>query len=273
MKAVIFVLVAIVGFGCRETRSPRPEATPPSPPPIVVTGPLEQTAAFDLKQSASDYAEFVLDLETKKIFVVNINEERFPSGTQRGALEWLDDNTIAVPTTTGRYRVPLSGPVSVEPGTADIRPILKDTPRTSPDGAWEAKASSDGLLLTGAEGASLMLPSGPFAWSPTGHQIAVGGGRCGNGRLTLADPALSRVLPISTPAGVFVTLYLWRPDSAALAVDFITTLSLVRAIDGAAELLAPLPPAHPNSELTPLAWSPSGTRLLFRLQGGYDCGD
>jgi hypothetical protein len=274
MKATLLVLIALLGFGCRGTAAPPPTATPTATPAaIVVSGPLDQADAFASNGPEAWQRQFVLDIETKKIFAVDIWKERLPPGTQYGSIQWIDDDTIGVPTTTGRYRAPLSGTVSFEPGAADIRQVLKAPALASPDRAWQLEVSDGGLKLTGPDGAALALPSGPYAWSPTGHQIATGAGRCGDGQLTLADPAVPRILPISNPDGSFVTLYLWRPDSLSLAVDFIDTLALVRASDGASELLAPLPPAHPNTELIPLAWSPSGTRLIIDFQGGYDCID
>lgn len=241
----------------------------------VDIGPYPQVTAL---ADGTRAKRFVLDLASADIFVL---EGAWPG------LRWVDDATLATDLGT---RVDLDERQHVVGEFDDPPAIAVGRALTSPDGQWrlelsdaaDAVVSNDGAQRVALEsserqGAALggATPLPEFAWSPTGHLLAIGGGRCGDSPLQLVDPDTGEIVVINEP-GTRAKEYAWTPDGSALVVSTLSPdgaqLAFIDAADPAEQtLLAPVPPAMISSEIIGLQWNPSATRLLFTIYTHRPC--
>lgn len=196
--------------------------------------------------------------------------------------------------TEDRFLAALSGLAAGDPTTPsasfrnadreELRATLPDdtAPRLSPGGRWVAfrswqggrnqvwVAALDGQPVfpcefpnsrtAGAALSSALLGSGP-EWSPDGRCVAFLRG----GRLAVVDVVERRGRVLNTSAPVLS--FDWSPNSRHIALQLEDGGLLI--LDRSRDVLIPLHKLF--DRLTPegeLAWSPSGTKLLFRAYAG-----
>jgi hypothetical protein len=271
--AGIAIANALVACDDGDGGSSTPAATPGGS--AIDIGPYPQPTAFANRTGAEIY---VLDLASGDVFVF---EGAWPG------LRWLDDDTLATDLGT---RIDLTERRHIV-GDFDDPPVpALGRALTSPDGEWSLEVSGAQTAVVAADGSQRVAltaivnqpantddtdPQPEFAWPPTGHLLAIGGGRCGDSPLQLVDPDTSTITTVNPPR-TRAMAYAWQPDGAALAVSLLDEetnahLVLYDVASGVTTTLIPDPSLVLPRELIDLAWNSGGTRLLFNIYTHRPC--
>jgi hypothetical protein len=235
----------------------------------VISGPAPQATAL---AGNALLRQFVLDPDTDQMWTIN-----------GGAVTWLDDTTLLAPfnsrTADRGYRLlRLDGSVTfvdAPPPTPDARQQMSTT---SADGEWRLTQDGNQSTLEELHGKRrIVVPKNEtFAWSPRGHVLATGGGRCGNVPVAFVDPDSEPPTRTVDVGSRITRSYEWRPDGSGIALAVIlnelqSQILFVFAADATVQLLVPVAPAHMRGEPILGPWSPSGTYLLFGFSAGRPC--
>ena len=280
-----------------------PQATPPfAGQPFEILGPIDRETALSI-DNLGVLAHFVLDLPTGQFYVIRSSGPDINVGRPR-FVQWLDDETLllemrrapsddaTLKDAGSSYRVRLDG-TAVLTDDSPVSPPNWQAGIRSPDGAWTAtlvEARFDGTteqafgsLLVGRpnEDPSYRLSvtsTGtwtwwPPSWSPDGHLLAFTGNVCRGFDLFVFDPENRELRNLTASLENQVLSFAWRPDGSSLAASVFrteqqpSTLQLIDLATGSTQMLLESP------ELVlpqPIAWNPSGDRLLFNFfQGGW----
>jgi hypothetical protein len=278
MRAILAVITFSVLFAACGGESAATPTVAPSPTPsgpIWVGGPYPEERVFPAVSQTDGY---VLDIASGQLYVIHLDAALGP-GADPGRLTWADDNSLTMPSGQGRFFISLeTGTVTVEPSVQAVEPTPAPG-ELSADGLWRVVALTDGTSsFIGPDGISKALPKGigRHTWSPAGHLLATGAGRCGDNEVAVFDPDTGDLRAVFGPPGSFIEDYLWRPDAKAIVADVLAPLQQLVLLDvtsGEVEPLAPLDQNIALAEVTPLAWSPDASKLLFRAVGAHDCSD
>ncbi len=270
VRAVWFLIaVTICCCSSRDTTA-SPTADPASS--RVVTGPAPQATALAGNAGVN---QFALDIETGDIWTIRSDD----------AVSWLDDETLLAPhygygIIADRFVLVLKLDGSsrrINEMPASPTPFAVST--TSADGQWRVTGETSSLRIQRTDGAgSMALPTSEnYAWSPRGHVLAIGGGRCGNVPVTFVDPDAAVVTHTVDVGSLVTRSWAWKPDGSGIAMavliddDLDSRILFASASTAHAEVLVPMGRAGLHGEPSVGPWSPSGTRLLFTAYSGRPC--
>jgi len=266
------------GLPASATASPGGPVSTPDPDRFkTVRGPMSQADAFSIGNAAATdgggaFNAFALVLASREVYVFS-----GPAPT-----EWIDDETLLAPfyartADRGYHLLRLDGTDTIvnEPPPAPGAPPYPP-PLNSADGRWRlVNGDAAAYIEEAASGRRISIRAlgayPTYGWSPRGHVLAIGAGRCGNVPLSFVDPDAAVPVREVDLGGVTPRGYVWRPDGSGVALATAGGIVFVRADDLSVTRLAPVAPATITYEPILTAWNPSGTHLLFSFSYGRPC--
>lgn len=196
-------------------------------------------------------------------------------------VSWVDDQTLLAPFYAtfpdrgGVHLLRLDGTGSIVDGPPPTPAGPSPPPTSSADGLWRLTTGGSAAYVEElGSGRRVPVPTTQtYLWSPQGHLLAIGGGRCGKVPVSFVDPDAATPVRQADLGGAIARSYTWRPDASGIALATIepSKIVFVRADDLAIRLLAPILPATMEGEPIPRPWSPSGAHLLFGVYFGRPC--
>ena len=261
------------------TATPRPTHPPATPAPDspYIDGPLAQSSALTGNTVSK---QFIVDRVSGEMWVVSAGH----------SVEWHDDGTLLLPCASsagpfperrscGYWLLRLDDDTQLFVNEVPPTPTPASPPSSvSADGAWRLVTGGDTVYVEDtANGRRIDLPANEtFAWSPVGHVLATGGGRCGNVPITFVDPDAVQPVRTADVGTATIRTYAWAPDGSGIALAVFRNSAQAQILfvstTGAIErVLAPVGPAQIRGEPMPGAWNAAGTRLLFRIYSGRPC--
>lgn len=233
----------------------------------TVRGPLPQSAALS---GSLILKTFALDVGTRDVYVF--------SGV--APVSWLDDQTLFAPfysmtADRGYHLLGLDGTDTVVNDVPPTPAPPSPPPKASADGRWRLTNNGTSAYLEDvSSGRRIVVPAAEtYLWSPRGHLLATGGGRCGDTPVSFVNPDDDTPVHQVDLNGAIARSYTWRPDASGLALATIQPSQIVFADARtlATQLLAPVSPATMGGEPIPGPWSPSGAYFLFSLYFSRPC--
>ena len=248
-----------------------------SPDRIGVRPPVPAHEALTLANFQTLQYVFVLDIADGSVQPVDIVDEVAGEGgiSIPFPITWRDDDTLWLGHPVTPAELDLDGAVRIVDASP---PTPTPSSGLSPGGDWQASQ-----LASGSGGAIFQSP--PYgdvlyrvasatrgAWSPTREVYALPGSYCAGWDLFLFDPQGGS----GPKPGTLVNLtesddrrfgdiggFVWAPDGERIAAGAMNALVI---IDTAHLTARDVATADPSLAVRPVAWNPSGQKLLFQIE-------
>jgi hypothetical protein len=251
--------------------------SPPTAAPTATPGFLHFTASGPIDPAialSGDALEgrslFVLDIPSGKVSVLTADA----SWSARIGIDsnprWTDNERFTLVTPNAEYSVGIDGSVTQIAGEPTRTPTGE--PRhglPSADEAWmlTQEVGSITAEVAPAGSAALYRLDGALdpQWSPSGHTLAFTGNLCQSFDKFLFDPSTRELRNLTSAFDEITLQFIWKRDGSAIAAFVLwkEQRRSIYAFDTTTGAATPLVEMHTYGEMTPLDWSPDGSRLVF----------
>jgi hypothetical protein len=226
---------------------------------VSITAPLPATEALSDAMLNAGYRYFLLDLATGLVQPIG----PATAISSEDPFRWLDEDTLLLDDAESGLELDLDGIVRayVPPQVENVE-LLGIAP---PSGNWRVlqQVSGSGALVYYADDAVprfRVANANRGVWSPTRDVHLMSGNVCTRWDLFTFEPATATLTNLTaTDDRAYRRFYTWAPDGSHVAASAASDLAL---IDTATNAIETLLRGGDDASLRPIAFSPSGARLV-----------